>query len=224
MQEYDRRLPLIYIHIPKSAGKSVKSIFEQWYGDGLYNNYYNERTASLPNKLDLNSLNSKTQPVVVYGHFNRNRGFGIEDYYPDVKQFVTIIRDPFETAISTYYYIRKIQDTILDQSRIPRCDLREFLLNTPPNILNHFPREVTRSNYQALIDEYFIQIGVMERLQKSMEQIRKKLGMPKIAASLPHLNSTPRDQAHPEDLREVYRDKYPLEYEVYDYALAGISE
>ena len=220
MKEYDPALPLIFIHVPKSGGKSVKSIFQLWYGDRLYPNYYNERTASLPEKLDLDSLCPDSRPIAVYGHFNRHRGFGIEDYYPEVKQFLTIIRDPFETAISNYYFIQKIRGIFPDQSRIPECSLREFLLTAPPNILNHFPRLVTRTNYRSLIDEYFIFIGVMEHLEQSVECIRHKLGMPKLPGAVPHLNRTVRDEEAPESLREVYQDQHPLEFEVYQYVLS----
>src|SRR5262249_32932794 len=155
---------------PKAAGLSVKAVFQKWYGDALLDHYFNEREASMPPRRDLASLHSAARPIAVYGHFNRRRGFGIEEYYPEVKQFVTILRDPFEAAISSYYFIRKDGAAWQDQSRVPKGDLRKFLMETPPNMLNHFPREVTKENFQEQIETYFVEIGVMEHLGESVRR------------------------------------------------------
>jgi hypothetical protein len=148
------------------------------------------------------------------------RGFGIEEYYPEVEQFITILRDPFETAISTYYYTRKKAIDWKDRSRIPKTDLRQYLMDTPPNILNHFPRQVTKDNYKELIEKFFIEIGVTERLPESLQRIADKLGMQFNKEWLPQLNLSNRDQEHPHDLYELYVDKYTLEFDVYDYVLS----
>jgi len=217
MKNYDKNQPLIVIHIPKAAGSSAKQVFKRWYGDGLLEHYFNEHAGELPAKRDLAGLHSVEHPVAVYGHFNRLRGFGIEDYYPEINQFVTIMRDPFESAISNYFFIRKNGGAWLDQSRVPVADIRNFLAETPPNILNHFPREVTRSNYREQIEEFFVEIGITESIEESLRRIAGKLGMPFESNWLPFVNSTERDQPHPEDVRSEYVERYPLEFEVYDY-------
>lgn len=222
MKNYDKNQPLIVIHIPKAAGSSAKQVFKRWYGNGLFEHYFNERAGELPLKRDLAGLHSVDDPVAVYGHFNRLRGFGIEDYYPEVKQFVTIMRDPFESAISRYFFTRKHGEHWLDQSRVPVAELRKFLKETPPNILNHFPREITQSNYRDLIEEYFVEIGITESLEESMQRIAGKLGMPFQSDWLPFVNSTERDQPNPDDLRSEYSERHSLEFEVYNY-VASLS-
>ncbi len=218
MRTYDRAEPLIVIHVPKAAGTSVMTIFRRWFGSGLYLNYFDERTGSPPPKRDLHSLHSISSPVAVYGHFGRTvKGLSIEDYYPDARQFVTILRDPFELVISRYYHIRKVGSDWLDQSRVPKGDLREYLMNNPPNMLNHFPRKVTRENYRAMMDEFFIDVGLMERLPETLRRFADKLGMPFRQDWLPHLNATPRDQADPHGLRDEYAERHALDFEVYDY-------
>jgi hypothetical protein len=217
-------LPLIVFHIPKAAGTSVKKIFSLWYGDALYDHYFDEVAGLPPLKRDIFLLNSANRPVAIYGHFNRQRNFGVEHYYPQAQQFVTILRDPFESAISSYYYIRKNSTNWKDQTRIPHTDLRTFLLNTPPNMLNQFPRMITRYNYRDQIEELFIEIGIMERLPESVRRIATKLGMPFEDEWLAHVNATARDQEHSHDLREEYEELYPLEFEVYNYALRQFSK
>lgn len=220
MRNYDRSQPLIFLHIPKTAGMSVRTVFQKWYGDRLFEHYFNERKGAMPPRRNLASLHSTRRPVVVYGHFNRSRGFGVQDYYPAVTQFVTILRDPFDMAISSYYYLRKKGGKWRDRSRVPRADLRSYLQATPPNMLNQFPCELTRDNYREVIDKLFIAIGLTERLAESLRHIAKRLDMPFREDWLPHMNAVARDQDDPVELREEFSLRYPLEFEVYEYAAA----
>jgi hypothetical protein len=209
---------LIFIHVPKAAGTSVKQVFERWFGTGLIEHYFDEQRHLRPAVLDLDRLHAKDAPVAVYGHFNRQRGFGVEHDYPGVGQFVTLLRDPYDAAISAYHYLRRSGHDWHDQSRVPKDSLYRFLLDTPPNILNHFPRIVTRDNFRELIEALFIEIGVMTHLSESVRRIAARLGMPFDDAMLPHANATPHAQAPDFDLRGIYREMHPLEHEVYHYA------
>lgn len=220
MKDYDRSQPLIVIHIPKAAGTSTREVFKRWFGRNLREHYFREWRERMPQRLNLAVLHSERRPLALYGHFNSRRGFGIQDYYPEATQFLTILRDPFEAAVSTYFYYRKIGSGWRDPSRIPRGDLRDFLLQTPPNMLNHFPRPVTADNYRDMIETSFIEVGVMEHLEESLRRIADKLRMPFDPAWLPHLNAAERNDATTDTLRAEYIQRHPLEFEVYRYALA----
>jgi hypothetical protein len=220
MRDYDRNLPLIAMHVPKTAGVSVREIFRAWFGDGLLQHYADGVTGGLPARHDLGALHSHGRPVVVFGHFNRKRGFGIEDYYPEATQFITILRDPFERMVSGYFYSRKHGGGWKDQSRVPTAELREFLLTSDASMLNHFPCEVTAENYKELIETRFVEMGVVEHLDESMERIARKLGKTYVAASLGRLNTTERHLPIPYDLREEFIERRPLDYLVYNYVLA----
>lgn len=217
---YDRNLPLIVIHIPKAGGQSCEKIFKAWFGDGLLRHYYNEAKGSMPNKHNLLGKHSKENPILLYGHFNRLRGFGVEDYYPEISQFITILRDPFDMMVSHYFFTRKVGDTWKDKSRIPKDGLRDYLLNQRINMLNHFPREVTMENYQEMIETKFVEIGIMEYLGESMRRIAKKLGKDYAPDALQHLNATARDEEVPFALKQEFAERHPLEFAVYDYALS----
>ena len=223
MKEYDSSSPLIFIHIPKAAGSSVQQIFKLWYGDSLHYHYFNEQTSALPEKLVLDSLQPTSRPMVLYGHFNMLRGFGVEDYYPEVNQFITILRNPFEGAISSYYYIRSAGTAWQDQTYVPATDLRQYLREAPVHMLNHFPRQVTKENYRELIEEFFVYIGIMEDLSESVRWIAHKLGKPFKPDWLPHVNMTPRDQDYPDDLLDEFRHMHSLEFEVYDYVASKFT-
>ena len=55
----------------------------------------------LPVKYDLSG------ECCVYGHFNGARGFGVEDYYPEVMQFFGFFREPFDRFLSQYFFLCK---------------------------------------------------------------------------------------------------------------------
>lgn len=220
MRAYDRNEPLIVIHIPKAAGTSSQQIFKKWFGDNYHRHYFNQQEDRLPERLDLNNLHSAANPLVLHGHFNKLRGFGVEDYYPDIKQFITILRDPYELLISRYFYVRRVGTSWKDQSRVPKSDLEAYLRETKPNMLNHFPRELNLSNFKDILEEYFIEIGITEKLPESMGRIGEKLGFCFNPDDLEYLNATERDQETPVDFKEQFIELNPLEFEVYEYALS----
>jgi hypothetical protein len=222
MRQYDRAQPLIFVHVPKAAGQSTREHFRAWFPGRLYENYFDEQSGTLPVKHDLVALRDPERPLAIYGHFNRLRHFGVEHYYPEVSQFVTILREPFELAVSNYFFIRKTGMSWKDQTRMPKADLRQFLRDTPANMLNHFPRVVTKDNYRDLIEEFFIEIGVMEDLDMSLARIAAKLSQVFERGSTPHLNATPR-APYPADLRDEYAARNPLEFEVYRYVLSRVA-
>lgn len=172
----------------------------------------------MPQKIDLHKLHSLDNPLVLYGHFNKFRGFGVEDYYPDVDQFITILRDPFELLISHYFFVKKQSGNWKDQSRVPEKDLHSYLRNTKPNMLIHFPREMNLDNYKNIIEEFFIEIGIAEKLAISLQRIADKLGYEFDKNQLQILNTTEHDQDIPGSFRDHFIKLNPLEFAVYEYA------
>ena len=218
MKQYDPNRPLIAIHVPKTAGISARGAFENWFAGNFHQHYYDEVAAQLPPRLNLKA-NKGGSPLCIFGHFNMNRGFGIPDYYPEVDQFVTILRDPLEMMVSNYFYMRKVGTNWKDQSRVPTQDLEDFLKSCTINMLNHFPVKISDDNYRGVIDQYFVHIGFTENLDRSLKEIAAKLGVrdPEI---IERKNVTPRDQEASQSVKADFRRRHPLEYSVYDYAMA----
>jgi len=219
MKEYCRDQPLIAIHVPKTGGVSVKEVFKNWFGSDLYFNYYNEVSGEMPRKLALDEMDCKnTRSICIYGHFNKKRGFGTRDYYPKVDQFVTIVRDPFELAVSSYFYLHRVAANWKDNSRRPISDLKQYLLNDyVPNTLNHFPFDVTIDNYKDGIEKHFICMGITEEMDASISCLAVKLGF-SAPDSIDFLNRSERNSFVPYELRGQFKERWPLEYAVYEYA------
>ncbi|MCK5855752.1 MAG: hypothetical protein KAG34_01235 [Cocleimonas sp.] len=221
MRKYDSGKPLILIHMPKTAGISVREIYKGWFGKQLLFHYYDGQAKKMPVKYDLEGLHSKENPIFVYGHFNRSKKFGAEQYYPEVDQFVTILRNPFEMAVSGYFYVRKInQDGWRKQLNLANGGLPEYLQKMHSGLLHFFPCEMTLDNYKEVIEEKYIEIGVTEYLDESMQQIAAKLGQNYASNTLERLNVAKRDQIIPYNLQDSFRERHQLEFAVYDYVLS----
>lgn len=79
VRDFDPEKPLIFLHIPKTAGISCRQIFEGWYGGNLLLHYFDEVTGSMPEVHDLSRGSVGGESVVVYGHFNRVRGLALKN-------------------------------------------------------------------------------------------------------------------------------------------------
>jgi len=221
MNKYDPDQPLISIHMPKAGGTSFRRVLQQWYGNKLFFHYFNETQKKMPERYDL------TPGICIHGHFNSSRGFGIMHYYPEAKQFITFLRDPFDILVSRYYYVKKrevagisfhngkptaLEDNINDFLK------REIInVHYSPNILNFFPELITKNNFKEVIEKYFIFIGFMCHYQSGINQLAEMLGFPPVVA--PFENKSDRFGEVDLSLRDKFIEGHPLEYAVYNYAL-----
>lgn len=200
---YDPSKPVVFQHIPKCAGTSVRRIFSRWFNEHLYTHYFDRRTFTPPQKVDLIEAQAKADSnggsVCVFGHFNASRGLGYRDYYPEVEQILTIIREPFEHHLSNYYYAKKkVAEGKFD---LPLATiLREHDLSVEEYLASHrsylgsfFPAGMDEINYRERLREEFLFIGITERLGESILSLSRMLGKPK--CSVPRENVSARDDA-----------------------------
>jgi hypothetical protein len=226
---YDPQRPLISIHIPKCAGTSFTAVLREWFGNSLLLHYFNERWNLPPRRHVLKRFFSKQYKVglCIHGHFNRQRGVGVEDYYPEVRQFITVLRDPFDLHLSNYFYIKRSQKTGSGENyqagkvnlvAAENWTLAEFLDRKKSSYLRYFlPEGINLDNYREVLDEYFLAIGVMDDLQRSVDHIAKVLGFYTVPVS--HTNISNWDEDIPAGAREEFARNNPLEMAVYHYAL-----
>lgn len=212
MIEYDRRKPLIFTHIPKTAGTSVRAVFEGWFGDNLRHHY-----GQPPERHDVEALHSPEHPLVLYGHFNGGRNLAAWEHYPQIDQFVTILRDPWERHLSLYFFAKRRQSWKNYSHFKSIGTLEEFLQGEGTNFHNFFPEPLTRENFRDVIESRFVEIGIVEQLQASLARIGDRLGVPFDPGQVPHVNAEPRAEEIPTWLKDRFRGIHALEYEVYDY-------
>lgn len=221
MIAYDPARPLVFIHVPKCAGTSVRQVVSNWFRPNFVPHYFREAKGHLSPLPDIDWSRPLKAPLCIYGHFNRARGFGIEHRCAEASQFATILRDPFEVSVSTYHYTLRARDTWQDASRIPTAPLVEYLRTAQSTMLNHFPAPVRWDNYKEMMDELFVFVGLAHRLDAALARLAHVLGQA-APDEVPHRNATRRDaRIDPSEmaaLRSDFRARHALEYAVWDYA------
>lgn len=221
MREYDKNKALISIHIPKCGGTSFTQVLSIWFEDRLKFHYVDEINGKFPDKYDLKS----EYGLCIHGHFNKKRELGVKDYYPEVQQFITILRDPFEVCLSNYFFSKKLEKNRLnykDGKLFSIDSLSEYLRNAKSYIFNHLPCDITLDNYKEIIEKEFIYIGIVEDLQTSVNCLASKLGFKPIDVG--HENRAARDEVIPAEFRADFIERHPLEYALYDYVSANYSQ
>ncbi len=205
--------------------KPVAQVLEMYWNNGSGKTSFfiimTPLIAVKPKKVRLKKhfSNSFRKTVCIYGHFPyRKKGLGIKLYYPEVDQFITILRDPFERVVSSYFHKKSINvGQWKDKLDFEVGDLANYLSTIGNNSLNLFPFEIKSDDYQELIIKKFIHIGITEDMDTSVKLIAKKLGFdpPK---NIEFLNNSKRTQKIPYELKQAFMDKHQMEYAVYDFA------
>lgn len=246
MIEYNPENPLIFIHVPKCAGTSARMVLQDWFGKGFHRHYQGPETRGFPAIVDF-TAEPHNIPQVVYGHFSSEIDLGIQDRYPDVDQFITILRDPLDAVVSEYFYhlgrikplhkktpreiakwvvlgglrVRSRVATKAYRKRIlAYSGVEDYVRINGSKFLNHFPVEITAANYVDVIENMFVEIGVIEHLEDSLRRIARALGKPDADIHVPHLNKSRRDQGISPEAEAEFRENNALTFKVYDYVRA----
>jgi len=221
---YSAKDPLISIHIPKCGGVSLSNALKKWFGHKLFFHYFDEYKNEMPPRYKLKKWYSRSPipDICIHGHFNARRGFGVEDYYPEVNQFITFLRDPLEIQLSVFNYNHKIATergaVYRDgQKAILTPDIDEFLENSSPYIRYFLPHPEEIALGEAYFKKYFIHVGVMENYQTSMNILASKLNKPQISIS--HENKSERFQIPSASSVKRFTEKCSVEYNLYQAAI-----
>ena len=222
MKSYDPASPLISLHIPKTGGSSLVRALERWFPAGRLIKHYRGKSGGLPVRHTLQG------PVCVHGHFNAARGFGVAQYYPQVDQFMTFLREPFDRFQSLWFFLNRMKREGRPVEALDGDpDFQTFLhLRAAEQMQNRnsysfvwqFPDVANHTDIGDLMDRRFVFVGIMERYRESLDALAAVLGKPKAPAV--HFNKTKRADNACEAWRPFYEKHFAAEFEIYEAALA----
>src|ERR1035437_158627 len=218
--QYDFNLPLFSLHVPKTGGSTQYSLLPLWMEPGHVLPHYRRRKLGLPPRkyLDLGPHD------VLHGHFVNGNRTGLFDYYPDAKQCIAFVRNPFDQLVSHYFE---------DRMRVLHGGSNDWptwfptfesfyqhqmdLLKSGSGsvVLNCLPRGISLDNYREFIDRLFVHLGFFESFTESLTILGRKLAAPVTQHAIPRLRSPERDQEIPPQLRERYLNEHPLPLDHY---------
>ncbi len=217
MRRYSVEKPLISLHIPKCAGQSFRETLHRWFGDRLFFHYFQQHNA-MPPRRDF------SPGICIHGHFNRTKGFGVMDYYPEADQFITILRNPLDMAISNYFYWKnKARANQIKAGKLTEGDehdykdIDDFFMKRPKShMLDFMPWELTADNYKETLETAFVWVGFTENLQESIDELARLLGFSTV--QIGRINVSSRDEDLSPTVRDTFLADSAFEFEVYDYA------
>lgn len=223
MLTYKENYPLVFIHLFKTAGSSLRNIFKfEWFADRFVDHKDGEDRQDLSylKKLTCTSeyisklKNEGLVNPIFFGHFDEN---GIYKFPEECNQFITMLRDPFLIQISAYYFNKQEKIEIVFDS------VEDFILKDSfgYRFTNVFSKEkLTFENYKEILSKYFVVIGSLKNYEKSLKLFAEVLNReynPKLLDIKINETKKGSDYYIPEHLREKHRELFPLEYEIYDY-------
>lgn len=231
MRPYDPSRPIIYTHIPKCAGTSVVRLLRHWFGDQYHKLNQDETRDIILPRVETRNEDGEWLPNVkcIHGHFNHGRGYGLPYFYPEIDQYFTILRDPFDLTCSMYFFAkgRSIRGEFWFRGK--QVDIRDqfptvesYVSAYPYWLFNHLPQDLTLDNYEQKLSQRFVYIGIFEDLQTSIDNLGKILGKPHF--ELPRTNVSTYDEVVPEYLREKFYNDYPLLKRIYNFALENYQK
>jgi hypothetical protein len=232
MHPYDPARPLVSLHVPKTGGISLRSTLIDWFGAGGLFLHYRGPTRDLPPRFDVKA------GQCVHGHFNRLRGFGVHDYYPDATQFIIFLRHPFTRFISQWRHLnfqQRLGVSISEMSDNPsfatwfkRRAEATVAGSDSFSLAAQLPATPPAQDPTSAFDHGYVAIGIMENYNESVRVLADALGFP-APSSVAHLNRA--DDANRKDepaadhgeWAERHREIFSVEYELYHAGRARLA-
>lgn len=206
----------IFHHIPKTGGQALALTFRKWFKIQVdYFEKKNNINDFIRYRLNTHNLASDT---CIVGHFT-HEGTYVHQRYPEVIfqknefKLFTFIRDPLQTRISLYFYLKN--------KNLQKNPASKGLVESLLSSSNVVSRSLIcdESNYKEVLDRYFF-IGIFERMQESVDKLASLLGKKKIQVMSSNKSSKDSQisQVTPEVI-EKFKQINQLDYLIYNYCL-----
>ncbi|MFP4394875.1 MAG: sulfotransferase family 2 domain-containing protein [Anaerolineales bacterium] len=237
MRRIDKR-PVIFLHIPKTAGTTLHRIIERQYVPEHIISFGPDAHQSIADFKALREAR-RAQIRMLKGHM----AFGLHRYFPadsgrQRPVYFTLLRDPIERVISHYYHVlRDPTHYLYPYTEAGRMGLADFLKSKAPVMLNNGQTRLISGIWEKTpfgacdaemletakrnIREHFVLVGLTERFDETLCLLRTLLGWHNDISYVPRNvgdNRPQRDRVSPETLAAI------TEFNQLDIALYAYAE
>jgi Galactose-3-O-sulfotransferase len=219
---------LIFIHIPKTAGSTLRPIMDRHYPRHVI-----RKLDFLPRDLDafLKLPDQELSQIrLLQGHFP----FGLHEHLSVPVDYLTILRDPVDRIISMYYWIHGNREHVLNKL-VRSMSLKDFADSGFDITANHQTSLISgltaapENNALAVarnhLESEITAFGLNERFDESLLLFKKRLGWKHLFYSRRNVTkSRPRRSDVPDATLEVIQKNNSLDLELYDFARRRFDE
>jgi hypothetical protein len=184
--ERQARQHLIYLHIPKAGGSTLKATLGRFYRDGEVFQIvrpHRETTAAF-----INLPEEKRASIrLLAGHMP----FGLHVHFPRPSAYITLVRDPVERVVSHYHFVRRSSRHLMHE-KLKNLTLEEYVSsgvltemdNGQVRLLSGHDDDIPFGECTSdLLDQakrnlldHFLVAGLTERFDESLLLMRRRLG------------------------------------------------
>jgi hypothetical protein len=215
----ERKIELLSVHIPKTAGTSFRLLLGDVYGT--------EQVARLDITLRGKHVRLHDQPYlntslpnhysVLHGHFSPQNLYSAFDIEPSIP-IITWLRHPVDRVLSHYFYLQQqLSELMIGQHKYLRKIQRTLLeFAADPINQNHAAMYLQGKN----IDDYFF-VGLVEQYDHDIKQLSTLLGWKDV--QIYKENITPRKENRIEitnEMREKIEAWNPEDMALYNYIVS----
>ena len=184
-----RERVVIFVHIPKTAGTTLRYIIQYQYSPGAIYELYSPSETHPQRVENVKNLSEsqKDKIKIVSGHLS----FGLHEVLTQPCTYITFLRDPVDRAISMYYYCKRRNESLEDvtledfiqtpgrtntMTKYISGERLKLQLTDPSKIDNYQCSSETLNLAKRNLRERFEVIGFLERFDESLLLLKKQLG------------------------------------------------
>ena len=178
---------LVFIHVSKTGGQTVRGALRRIYGDSL-SIVYNFGLLDWMRDIGARDSDGQSSLRAVAGHMP----YGFHEMIPRFTKYTTMLRNPIDRIVSHYYYVLEDPNNRLHDEIVSRSmSLREYVhdISVAPLMNNGATRFLGQATFSEDVgpatDERFeralarldhITIGLTERFDESLLMMRRLFG------------------------------------------------
>lgn len=220
----DTNIP-IFVHIPKTAGSTLRSILRKQYSvDEICFGNNEEMIEKLTSLKEEEIARIKC----LHGHFH----YGIHQYIQKKQPlYYTMLRDPVEHVISEYYFILRKPNN-MSHEKVKDMSFEEFVtseefMDRTSNRQTFFISGGQKDNLEKAKENIknFSVVGITEMFEESIFLISQELGWDDISYRPKNVTKyRPTRKDFPSQIIESIKNNNQLDYELYNHAKDNIQE
>lgn len=213
---------LIFMHIPKTAGITLRYIISNQFNPEEVINTYKHETGFETIEEKVRTENIKC----ILSH----HPFGIHKLVNKPFTYVTMLRDPVDRVISAYYYLHKNPYTIEEfKKKIDRASLMEFITQYDKDFqyfVNNMQTRIASGEYDPKmadlkkakenLKDYFSVVGITEKFDESIYLMKERFGWRNISYKKQNVSMVrPLKEDVPREIIRMIEEKNQLDIELY---------